>query len=126
MSTIETTILTVILTTALYYISLTILRHDIIKVACLSSGVTQPAISGPEKTLISRAPSKTLEPFVGKRLTLISSEDEPVTVNGAPAGNPKVYNAAAQTEDGVAEGELDSGSYDPGYINSIDLSKLLP
>ena len=38
-------------------------------------GVTQPAISGLEKTLISRAPSKTLEPFVGKRLTLISSED---------------------------------------------------
>lgn len=57
-------------------------------------GVTQPAISGLEKTLISRAPSKTLEPFVGKRLTLISSEDEPVTVNGVPAGNLKIYTAA--------------------------------
>lgn len=57
-------------------------------------GVTQPAISGLEKTLISRAPSKTLEPFVGKRLTLISSEEEEVSVNGKPAGNIKIYTAA--------------------------------
>lgn len=57
-------------------------------------GVSQPAISGLEKTLISRAPSKTLEPFVGQRLTLISSEEESVTVNGKSAGNIKIYKAA--------------------------------
>lgn len=57
-------------------------------------GVTQPAIFGLEKTLISRAPSRSLEPFVGKRLTLISSEDGPVFVNGVPAGNLKIYTAA--------------------------------
>ena len=58
------------------------------------SGVTQPAISGLEKTLISKAPSKYLEPFVGKRLTLISSEDEEITVDGKPVGNLKIYTAA--------------------------------
>lgn len=57
-------------------------------------GVTQPAISALEKTLISKAPSKSLEPFVGKCLTLISSEDQSVTVNGTPAGNIKIYTAA--------------------------------
>jgi len=57
-------------------------------------GVSQPAISGLEKTLISKAPSKTLEPFVGKRLTLISSDDVDVTVDGVPAGNLKIYTAS--------------------------------
>lgn len=57
-------------------------------------GVTQPAISALEKTLISRAPSKTLEPFVGKRLILISSDEETITINGVPAGNLKIYTAA--------------------------------
>lgn len=57
-------------------------------------GVTQPAISSLEKTLISRSPSKSLDPFVGKRLTLISSEDSSVSVNGVPAGNLKIYTSA--------------------------------
>lgn len=54
-------------------------------------GVSQPAISGLEKTLISKAPSKVLEPFVGKDFTLISSFKENVFVNGKPAGNLTVY-----------------------------------
>jgi len=57
-------------------------------------GVTQPAISSLEKTLISRSPSKSLDSFVGKRLTLISSEDSLISVNGVPAGNLKIYTAA--------------------------------
>lgn len=57
-------------------------------------GVTQPAISTLEKTLISRSPSKSLDPFVGKRLTLISSEDFSISVNGIPVGNLKIYTAA--------------------------------
>lgn len=57
-------------------------------------GVTQPAISALEKTLISKAPSRTLEPFVGKPLTLISSQGEEVFVNGKRVGNLTVYTAA--------------------------------
>ncbi len=56
-------------------------------------GVSQPAISGLENTLISRAPSKWLEPLVGKDLTLISNEGENLTVNGQPVGNLKIYRA---------------------------------
>lgn len=47
-----------------------------------------------EKTLTSKAPSKYLEPFVGKRLTLTSSSEEEVTIDGVPAGNIKIYTAA--------------------------------
>ena len=57
-------------------------------------GVKQPSISALEKTLISKAPSKSLEPFVGKGLTLIDSEQESVTVNGIPVGNLKIYTAS--------------------------------
>jgi hypothetical protein len=57
------------------------------------TGVTQQAISNLEKTLTSRAPSKYLEPFVGKRLTLTSSEEDDLTVDGVPAGNLKIYTA---------------------------------
>lgn len=57
-------------------------------------GVSQPAISGLEQTLISRAPSKWLEPFVGEDLTLISSETNPgLTINGKPAGKIRLYKA---------------------------------
>lgn len=57
-------------------------------------GVSQPAISALEKTLINKAPSKTLEPFAGKDFTLISSELESVTVNGKTVGNLKIYKAS--------------------------------
>lgn len=52
-------------------------------------GVSQQAISGLEKTLTNRSPSRWLEPFVGKDFTLTSS-DKSVSVNGSPAGNLKV------------------------------------
>lgn len=56
-------------------------------------GVSQPAISGLEKTLISKSPSKWLNALVGKDLTLISSEAQDLTINGQPAGNLKIYKA---------------------------------
>ena len=57
-------------------------------------GVSQQAISDLEKTLTSRAPSKWLEPFVGKDLTLTSTEDDPeLTVDGVKPGNLRVYKA---------------------------------
>jgi hypothetical protein len=57
-------------------------------------GVSQPAISQLEKTLISKAPSKVLEPFVGQCLTLISNSENTVSVNGKPVGNLTVYKAS--------------------------------
>jgi hypothetical protein len=57
-------------------------------------GVTQQAISDLEKTLTSKAPSRTLEPFVGKDLTLTSTDSDPgLTVNGRRAGKLTVYKA---------------------------------
>lgn len=61
----------------------------------LLCGVSQPAISGLEQTLISRAPSKWLEPLVGTDLTLISSKsDAGLTVNGKSVGNLRIYKAS--------------------------------
>jgi hypothetical protein len=57
-------------------------------------GVTRQAIIKLEETLVTKAPSKYLEPFVGKCLTLVTSEEEEVTVEGVRAGNIKVYTAA--------------------------------
>lgn len=54
-------------------------------------GVTQQSISNLEKTLTSKAPSKILEPFVGKDLTLTKSSQETVFVNGKDVGNLTVY-----------------------------------
>jgi hypothetical protein len=56
-------------------------------------GVSQPAISGLEKTLISKAPSKVLEPFVGKNFILISSAKEFAFIDGVNVGNLTVYKA---------------------------------
>lgn len=57
-------------------------------------GVSQQAISGLEKTLTSRAPSKWLEPFVGKDFILTSSLKDPVlTVNSVKAGNLSIYKS---------------------------------
>lgn len=61
----------------------------------LLCGVTQPAISGLENTLISRSPSRWLEALIGKDLTLISNQAEPtLTVNGKRVGNLKIYTAS--------------------------------
>lgn len=58
-------------------------------------GVSQQAISGLEKTLTSRAPSKWLEPFVGKDFILTSSSKDPaLTVNDVKAGNLSIYKSA--------------------------------
>jgi hypothetical protein len=57
-------------------------------------GVSRAAISGLENTLATKAPSKSLELFVGKPLTLVTSEEISVTVNGVPAGNLKIYAAS--------------------------------
>jgi DNA-binding XRE family transcriptional regulator len=57
-------------------------------------GVTRQALIRLEETLVTKAPSKTLEPFIGKTLTLVTSEDSEITINGIPAGNLKIYAAA--------------------------------
>lgn len=57
------------------------------------AGVSQPALSGLEDTLISRAPSEVLKPFVGERLTLIS-DGVTWTIDGKPVGNLKIYKAS--------------------------------
>lgn len=58
-------------------------------------GVTQQAISELEKTLTSKAPSKWLEPFVGKDFTLTSTTLDPnLTVNGKKVGKLVVYEAS--------------------------------
>lgn len=59
------------------------------------SGVSQQAISDLEKTLTSKAPSKWLEPFVSKDLTLTSTDLDPdLTVNSKKVGKLKVYKSA--------------------------------
>lgn len=58
-------------------------------------GVTRQAIIKLEETLVTKAPSNRLERFVGKKLTLVTSEEVPdIKVNGRAAGNIKIYTAA--------------------------------
>lgn len=57
------------------------------------SGVTQQALSGLEDTLTSRAPSGTLKPFVGERLTL-TSDGVTWTIDGKLVGNLKIYKSS--------------------------------
>lgn len=57
-------------------------------------GVSRQMIISLEDTLVSKSPSKTLEPFIGKVLTLVSSDDFTVTVNGKKVGNLKIYKAS--------------------------------
>lgn len=54
-------------------------------------GVSRQAISKLEDTLATKSPSKILEPFVGKNLTLATSERETVVVDGKNVGNLTVY-----------------------------------
>jgi DNA-binding XRE family transcriptional regulator len=57
-------------------------------------GVSQQAISGLEKTLTSRSPSKWLKQFVGKDFILTSSIKDPdLKVNNVRSGNLSVYTA---------------------------------
>lgn len=58
------------------------------------SGVSRQAIIRLEETLVTNSPSKTLESFVGKVLTLVTSDESNVTVNGKPVGNIKIYKAS--------------------------------
>jgi DNA-binding XRE family transcriptional regulator len=58
-------------------------------------GVSRRTIDKLEETLGTKAPHKSLERFVGKKLTLATSEETPdIKVNGKPAGNLRVYTAA--------------------------------
>lgn len=57
------------------------------------TGVSRQAIIRLEETLVTKAPSRYLEPFVGKRFTLVTSDEEQITIDGIPAGNIKIYTA---------------------------------
>ena len=57
-------------------------------------GVSRQAISNLERTLASRAPSQWLEDLVGVDLTLVSSQNEDLTVDGRSAGNLTIYTSA--------------------------------
>ena len=55
------------------------------------AGVDRGTIRNLEKTLGNSAPSESLEPFVGKALTLGIDE---FTSQGKPLGNLKIYKSA--------------------------------
>lgn len=55
------------------------------------AGVDQSTLSRLESTLMQKAPSKSLEAFVGKPLTLMI---ESVTIDGKDPGNLKIYKAS--------------------------------
>ncbi len=54
------------------------------------AGVSRQALIDLETTLVSRAPSEYLEPFVGQELTLVTPD--PI-VDGKPVGNLKIYKS---------------------------------
>lgn len=56
----------------------------------LLAGVSQPAISKLEKTLITKSPSESLEPWVGKALTLATKDDD-CKIDGTSVGNLSIY-----------------------------------
>lgn len=55
------------------------------------AGVNQSTISDLHKTLMGKAPSESLEPWVGRVLTLMC--DENPIIDGKPAGNLTIYRA---------------------------------
>lgn len=55
------------------------------------AGVTRQALIQLETTLVSKAPSESLEPFVGEVLTLVISDP---TIDGKAVGNLKIYKAS--------------------------------
>jgi hypothetical protein len=55
------------------------------------AGVTRQAIIKLEETLVTKAPSKSLEPFVGKDLTLVTENE--AFVEGKPVGNLRIYSS---------------------------------
>lgn len=59
----------------------------------LLCGVSRTTIQNLESTLATSAPSQTLEPFVGKRFTLATSEDDAV-IGGRPIGNIRIYKSS--------------------------------
>lgn len=58
------------------------------------AGVSRQTIIALEEALVSKSPSKTLEPFIGQLLTLVTSNESTVTVNGKKVGNLKIYKAS--------------------------------
>lgn len=57
-------------------------------------GVSRQAVGKLEDTLATKAPSRCLEPFVSKDLTLATSDqDSDLRINGKPVGNLRVYRS---------------------------------
>jgi hypothetical protein len=54
------------------------------------AGVSRQAIAKLEDTLATKSPSKTLEPFVGKALTLVTTKAQ---IEGNEAGNLSIYSS---------------------------------
>lgn len=55
--------------------------------------VSQQAMSKLEKTLTTKSPSHYLQSYTGQRLTLITSEEKTLTIDGQNAGNLTLYKA---------------------------------
>ncbi len=55
------------------------------------AGVTRQALIQVEDTLVSKAPSESLESFIGKSLTLVISEPK---IDGKAVGNLKIYKSS--------------------------------
>lgn len=57
----------------------------------LLAGVSRQSLIKLEEVLVTRAPSESLKPFVGKQLTLVTTN--PV-IDGKPQGNLKIYKSS--------------------------------
>lgn len=55
--------------------------------------VSQQAMSKLEKTLRTKSPSEYLQSYTGQRLTLTTSEDKTLTIDGQDVGNLTLYKA---------------------------------
>lgn len=108
MSTIETTILTVILTVALHCMSLAILRNEMTDnheavIDCIKDTVDESV-----GEVLADAVDEAIEQWV-----------DAIFEEAAMIGE-------AQAEYELAQEELEGGSFDPDLVKSIDLSTLLP
>ena len=58
------------------------------------AGVSSQALIKLEATLVTSSPSECLQPFVGENLTLVTNNEQNLTVNGKSVGNLKIYKSS--------------------------------
>ena len=88
------------------------------------AGVSSQALIKLEATLVTSSPSECLQPFVGENLTLVTNNEQNLTVNGKSVGNLKIYKSSHN----LAELYRAQGRYDeaePLYLHALDMRKKL-